>query len=147
VREFPGITEPSPSVTWSLDALHDDPRGHLRDRLIDILQGALTDHTGPEESLWILDRQHTCHRLWPHTRDDDLFLPRVLEGRSRPGRPLSPHPDENHHILLAHDLRFGTFGHPREHSLRVFGTELLDDIEHGVQHLLHRTLRRDGIPA
>ncbi|MFE2870920.1 DUF2716 domain-containing protein [Embleya sp. NPDC059259] len=144
---FPGITEPSPSITWSLDALNDDPGDRHLDRLVDVVQDGLTDHTGPGESLWILDWQHTCYRLRPDIPDTDMFLPRVLEGRSREGWPLGPYPSGDYHVFLAEDLRFGTFGHPWEHSLCVFGAELPDDIEEDVQRILGRPLRRDGAPA
>ncbi|MFI1585316.1 DUF2716 domain-containing protein [Embleya sp. NPDC020630] len=51
------------------------------------------------------------------------------------------------------DLRFGTFGHPWEHTLCVFGTELLDTIEHDVHRILgqprHRPhlVRQAGEPS
>ncbi|MGC0422712.1 hypothetical protein ABIA38_008257 [Embleya sp. AB8] len=54
-----------------------------------------------------------------------MFLPRVLEGRSREGWPFGPYPEGNYHVFLAEDLRFGTFGHPWEHTFCVFGAELL----------------------
>jgi hypothetical protein len=147
IYEFPGITEPSPSITWSLDELNDDPSYRRLDRLVDVVQDGLASCSKPGESLWILDWQHTCYRLRPDLPKTDMFLPRVLEGRSREGWPLSPYPDGDYYIFLAEDLRFGTFGHPWEHSLCVFGAELLDVIEEDVHQMLHRVLRRDGVAA
>ncbi|WP_414646490.1 DUF2716 domain-containing protein [Embleya scabrispora] len=94
----------------------------------------------------MLDWQHTCYRLRPDVPETDMFLPRVLEGRSREGWPFGLYPDGDYHIFLAQDLRFGTFGHPWEHTLCVFGAELLNVIEQDIHHILGRPLRRDGAP-
>ncbi|MFH9354804.1 IS3 family transposase [Kitasatospora sp. NPDC017646] len=113
----------------------------------DVVQEGLAGCSAPGESLWILDWQHTCYRLRPDLPATDMFLPRVLEGCSREGWPLSPYPDGDYFIFLAEDLRFGTFGHPWEHSLCVFGGELLDAIQDDLQQLLQVVLRRDGMTA
>ncbi|GAA1186042.1 hypothetical protein F4556_007181 [Kitasatospora gansuensis] len=147
MHDFPGITEPVPSITWSLDALNDDPGDRKLDHLVDLVQDGLAKCSNPGESLWILDWQHTCYRLRPDLPPTDMFLPRVLEGRSREGWPRSPYPDGDYYIFLADDLRFGTFGHPWEHSLCVFGSELLDAITEDVDQVLQRVLRRDGLSA
>ncbi|MEU2865764.1 DUF2716 domain-containing protein [Streptomyces mirabilis] len=101
--------------------------------------GSTSQSAGPSarslrEPLWILDWQHICYRLRPDLPSTDMFLPRVLEGRSREGWPLSPYPDGDYYIFLADDLRFGTFGHPWEHSLCVFGAELLEAIAEDVSN-------------
>ena len=145
IHAFPGITETSPSITWSLDVLSDDPGDRKLDRLVDVVQEGLAGCSAPGESLWILDWQHTCYRLRPDLPATDMFLPRVLEGRSREGWPLSPYPDGDYFIFLAEDLRFGTFGHPWEHSLCVFGGELLDAVQDDLRQLLQVVLRRDGM--
>ncbi|MFE3202543.1 DUF2716 domain-containing protein [Embleya sp. NPDC059237] len=111
------------------------------------VQDGLADRCAPGEFLWLLDWQHTCHRLRPDVPETDMFLPRVLEGRSREGRSFGPYPDGDHHVFLAQDLRFGTFGHPWEHTLCVFGAELLNTIEQDMHHILGRPLRRDGAPV
>ncbi|WP_439681065.1 DUF2716 domain-containing protein [Embleya sp. MST-111070] len=80
-------------------------------------------------------RRHPAHRR-----------ARVLEQRSREGRPFDPYPDGDYHVLLAQDLRFDTFGHLWEHTPCVFGTELLDTIDQNVHHNLGPPLRRTGRP-
>ncbi|MFC9086772.1 DUF2716 domain-containing protein [Nocardiopsis dassonvillei] len=42
------------------------------------------------------------------------------------------------------DLRTGTFGHPWENTLCVFGRDLLDRVENGLTALLGEPTRRDG---
>ncbi|WP_399171330.1 DUF2716 domain-containing protein [Streptomyces sp. TLI_171] len=65
-------------------------------------------------------------------------------GRSREGWPLSPYPDGDYFVFLAEDLRFGTFGHPWEHSLCVFGDDLLNAVQDDLHQLLPVVLRRNG---
>jgi hypothetical protein len=80
--EFPGIAEPIPSITWSLDALRDDP-GHCKlDRLIEVVQDGLVACLPAGEALLILDWQHTCYALRPDLPPSDVFLPAVLEGKA-----------------------------------------------------------------
>jgi hypothetical protein len=40
--------------------------------------------------------------------------------------PVSPFPDGDYYIFLSEDLTSGTFGHPWEQSLCVFGRVLVD---------------------
>jgi hypothetical protein len=76
-----------------------------------------------------------------------MFLPDMLMKDLRPGWPRSPYPDGDYPVLTAEDFRYGSFGHPWEHSLCVFGTELLDAIASQVTDLLSHVLRRGGQPA
>ncbi|MCD0482139.1 DUF2716 domain-containing protein [Streptacidiphilus sp. ASG 303] len=145
--DFPGIREPVPSVTWSLDALGDDPHSRRRDLLIDAVQDGLTACTPLGASLLILNWQHTCYALRPDLPPSDMFLPRVLEGRSREGWPLSPCPDGDYYIFLSEDLSLGSFGHPWENSLCLFGAPLLNEVADAVHRLLPTVLRRNGAPV
>lgn len=43
--------------------------------------------------------------------------------------PISVIPDGDHHIFLAEDFSFGTFGHPWEQTICVFGQQLIDAVE------------------
>jgi hypothetical protein len=146
LTEFPGIQEPAPSVTWSLDVLDDDPNGHRRDLVIDAVQDGLTACTPPGASLLILDWHHTCYALRPDLPPTDMFLPAVVEGRAQPGWPLSPYPDEDYTIFLAEDFSFGTFAHPWEPSLCLFGAPLLDKTANAIHRIMPTVLRRDGRP-
>ncbi|MFA7767591.1 DUF2716 domain-containing protein [Streptomyces sp. NRRL S-448] len=47
--------------------------------------------------------------------------------RCRDGKwPGSVYPDGDYHLYRTPELRFGTFGHPWEHTLCVFGAPLRD---------------------
>ena len=54
-------------------------------------------------------------------------------------------PDGDYSIFLATDLRLGTFGHPWEETLCVFGQPLLDSGV--VEDLALPIVRRDGRPG
>ncbi|GIF47636.1 uncharacterized protein DUF2716 [Asanoa ferruginea] len=138
MTRFPAIKEPAPSVTWSLAALDDDPGYGRLDHLTDVVHAGLTmaSANGP---ILALDWQHTCYEVWP-----GRIGPDTVDPPGSPGWPLSPYPDGDYYIYLAEDFRFGTFGHPWEHSLCVFGTELLRSTEAALHDLLGRPIRRDG---
>jgi hypothetical protein len=120
---WPAILEPVPSVTWSLDPLLGD--------LDDPVLAALAGCTPPDGALLALDWQHDSYRVWPHRAGDD-------------GWPLSVYPNGDYYSFLAEDLSFGTFGHPWERSLCVFGAPLLDRVADQLDGILPRVLRRDG---
>ncbi|MGW2254309.1 DUF2716 domain-containing protein [Kitasatospora sp. NPDC001660] len=144
---IPGISEPTPSVTWSLESLDDDPGYRKLDRLVGVVQDGLARCCRPGESLWLLDQPHTSYRLRPDLVPADASKPRVVEGQAWQGWPLSPYPDGNYSVQLAEDLRFGIFGHPSEKSICVFGADLLDAVAEEVGGLLPHVIRRDGRPV
>ncbi|MEV4622358.1 DUF2716 domain-containing protein [Asanoa sp. NPDC049573] len=136
MNRFPGIKEPAPSATWSLGRLDDDP-GYVRlDRLVEVVQGGLAALAG-DGPILALDWQHPCYEVWPNRIGPD-----TLEPPGRPGWPLSPYPDGDYFIYLADDFRFGTFGHPWELSLCVFGADLLGLIEADLHDLLGEPIRQ-----
>ena len=134
---WPAIKEPADSVTWSLDALVDDP-GYLKlDAMVDAVTAGLWACTRPEGTLLILDWQHACYRIRPHaiTPDDG------------PTWPRSVMPDGDYNIHLAEDFSYGTFGHPWEHSICVMGARLLDHVPHTLDDILVRRIREGGMPV
>ncbi|MFC7246955.1 DUF2716 domain-containing protein [Catellatospora aurea] len=135
MHRYPAITEPTPSVTWSLSSLDDDP-GYTR--LVEALHAGLTALVG-DGSILCLDWQHPSYRVWP-----SLVGPDNIDPPGGPGWPLSPYPDGDYFVYLAEDFRFGTFGHPWEPSLCVFGGNLLDLVEAELHEALGQVIRRDG---
>ncbi|MFJ9811261.1 DUF2716 domain-containing protein [Streptomyces sp. NPDC101158] len=129
---FPGIDEPVPSVTWSLDALDTPDGAGDEDRLEAleaVIRGALKDLSPPGGLLGFLDWQHTGYVFDPH---------RV----GGPGRPGAACPDGDYYLNVHPELRFGTFGHPWEHTLCVWGEDLLAAVEGQFIALLGAPLRR-----
>jgi hypothetical protein len=133
---MPGITEPSASLTWTLGDLHDPDEDGVG-RLQAIVEHGLRACVKPGEMLHWLDWHHVGYRFDP-------------ERVGRPGRPDWPgdvYPDGDYYLYLPADLRFGTFGHPWEHTLCVFGTELLAHVEDDLTALLGAPIRRGGHPG
>ncbi|WP_346533865.1 DUF2716 domain-containing protein [Micromonospora sp. DPT] len=108
------------------------------DRLVEVMHAGFTALAGAG-SILCLDWQHPSFRLWP-----SLVGPENIDPPGQPGWPLSPFPDGDYYIYLAEDFRFGTFGHPWELSLCVFGDDLLDLVEADLHDVLGKVMRRDG---
>ncbi|MFK0188880.1 DUF2716 domain-containing protein [Streptomyces rubiginosohelvolus] len=130
----PAIKEPGASVTWSLAVLDDDSPYERLDRLVEVVEQGLASCVGPNGTLLALDWQHTSYR----------FAPQCVGGPGQPAWPLSPYPDGDYYIYLSEDFRTGSFGHPWEGSLCLFGEELLDATSKHMEKLLGRPIRRSG---
>lgn len=81
-QRYPGITEPTPSVTWSLDGLAEEPGYPRLDRLVEVMHAAFTALAGAGPIL-CLDWQHPSYRVWP-----SLVGPENIDPPGRPGWPL-----------------------------------------------------------
>ncbi|WP_329613934.1 DUF2716 domain-containing protein [Streptomyces brevispora] len=134
VSRWPAIKEPAVSVTWSLFALDDDPNYERLDRLVEVVEQGLSSCTAPNEMLLALDWQHTSYR----------FAPREVGGHGQEGWPLSPYPDGDYYIYLSEDFRTGSFGHPWEESLCLFGEDLLHTTSAELNKVLGQPIRRSG---
>ncbi|MFI8769394.1 DUF2716 domain-containing protein [Streptomyces sp. NPDC053792] len=132
--KWPAIEEPVASVTWSLAALDNGPDDEHLDRLVAVVEQGLSSCAGPSGTLFALDWQHTSYR----------FAPQEVGGPGQLDWPLSPYPDGDYFIILAEDFRFGSFGHPWEESLCLFGEELLDVAATEVDKVLGPPIRRSG---
>lgn len=126
---WPGIREPSPSITYSISdrsTFVDD----LDTQALAVFRGVVER----EARMYILDWQHTCFWFYPHRSGIEQF-------------EISVFPDGDYHIFLAEDFSFGMFGHPWEETVCVFGERLLRAMEQHRPHLLTSVLRRDGNAA
>ncbi|AWZ08836.1 hypothetical protein DRB96_29215 [Streptomyces sp. ICC1] len=107
----------------------------LTDGLDRILRPALRALTPPGERLHRLDWQHTGHDFDPHR----------VGGPGEPEWPGEVYPNGDYYLYLQPDLLFGTFGHPWEQTLCVWGAGLLAAVEAELTGLLGEPLRRrDG---
>ncbi|MCX4781434.1 DUF2716 domain-containing protein [Streptomyces sp. NBC_01264] len=125
----PGFDAPAPSVTWRLkDAPTDEP-----DR---ILRASLRALTPAGQRLHWLDWQHTGYDFDPHR----------VGGSGEPRWPGRAYPNGDYYLYLHPDLRFGTFGHPWERTLCVWGAGLLAAVEAELTEVLGEPLRRRDTP-
>jgi len=123
--EWPGIDEPAGSATWSLSALDDDPGYLLLDRMVAVIQRGLASCA---DELYALDWHHESYRFPTSAKD----------------WPLSPFPDGDYYVYLTPDFRLGTFGHPWEYTLCVFGEALVTAISAEVTEVRGEPVRRSA---
>lgn len=127
-EKFPGITEPPDSVTWAGQFAREE-------QLTPVVRRGLAACAEPGELIYFADPYHY----------GTAAEPRRVGG---PGQPEWLEPvvaDGDYAINVPHDLRFGTFAHPWEDSLCVWGAGLLAHVEAELDAVLPR-LRTGGKP-
>jgi hypothetical protein len=125
-RQFPGITEPPGSATWHVGDL-DDAQA---DALSDIVHKGLRSCVEPGEELYWLDWHHAGYRFDPARVDE-----------AGPHWPGFVFPGGDYFLYLTGDLRLGTFGHPWEETVCVFG-DLLTRIDAELTAAIGEPIRR-----
>jgi hypothetical protein len=114
----PAIAEPEPSVTIDLGPVFVGPSptfaaGKAAVNALALL--AMTKALPAEERLLVLDWQHLCHWFWPHRHavaNDQRWSVEVF-------------PNGDYYAFLTQDMTEGTFGHPWEQTLCIFGRRLM----------------------
>lgn len=137
-EHWPGIREPVPCLTYSIaDAFTGD---EAVDKAVEAdlhttALAAFRQVVSPSEHFYALDWQHNCFRFYPHhefpAHDADAWAVPVL-------------PNGDYYIFLGPDFSFGTFGHPWESSICIFGKPMLAAFERFRPKIFTRLLRRDG---
>ncbi|CAM5305939.1 hypothetical protein SAVIM338S_00525 [Streptomyces avidinii] len=128
----PAITDPVPCAVWNLHS-HHRIVPDLPGELDAIVQRGLFTATEPGEFVHWLDWNHDGYR----------YDPRRTHVPGRPPRPgKGAYPDGDYYLHLTADLRLGTFGHPWEQTLTVWGPKLLDAVEADLTELLGKPARR-----
>jgi hypothetical protein len=125
-RVKPAISEPSPFVTFNLA---DDRADARLDAVNALFLNAFRAVIPADGRMFVLDWQHTSYSYFPHRGDGKW--------------PLGIYPDGDYFIFLADDFSFGTFGHPWQLSLCVFGQPLLNALD-GRLHQLLNVVRSAG---
>jgi hypothetical protein len=117
-ERWPAIQEPAPSVTLDLAPVFNGRQSEFAagQRAINaIALLAMIRVTAATERLLVLDWQHPSYWFWPHRqaiREDGLW-------------PVEVFPNGDYYIFLTEDMTAGTFGHPWEQTLCVFGDQLV----------------------
>jgi len=147
-QDWPGIREPEPSITWSIQAALADPDPLMIEThrtfnraLLEALQGFLP----LQSAVLALDWQHPCYEFFPHDHEGSV-RPDGYGAKPSPWRvPVLP--DGDYSIFLAHDFSWGTFGHPWEGTLCVWGHPLVGLLSPFLDESLGTAVRRDGRAA
>ncbi|MBG0831674.1 DUF2716 domain-containing protein [Planomonospora sp. ID67723] len=138
-EEWPSIREPKPSFTWSLLEIMNDPieesmEGVKVSRLQSMIEQGISVCTPPGGWVYSIDWYHEAIR----------FQPRSVGGSGQRRWPGSIFPDGDYYIYVSEDLSFGTFAHPWEKTLCIFGGELISLVYEGVTAIVGSPVRRDG---
>jgi hypothetical protein len=121
-EEWPGIFEPYPSVTLSVSGVFDawdTPAFEAQEEAVNVeVLGALVNVFAPDDVLLACDAVH----------DDYWFRPHVQAVAEARAWPIEPFPEGEYSFFLALDCSVGTFGHPWEQSICVFGEPLVAEL-------------------
>ncbi len=122
-REFPGIEEPVPSVTYSYSRNQkaDEESSFLFEQdLTRRVLVAFREIVAPGDSLLALDWQHQCYSVDPHAIEPSELAANWL---------IPVLPDGDYSIFLTKHFDVGIFGHPWEETICVFGQPLIAALE------------------
>lgn len=135
---WPGIREPLESVTYQIGGAYGAPDRYARitldlsHKLVAALQRCVADG----DVVHVLDWQHRSYEFDPH-------VPFSFESAN--DWPIPALPNGDYYLFLDPELRFGTFGHPWEQSLCIFGQTLVDAIGADLRLLFGRPIRVGGM--
>lgn len=128
--DFPGIDEPSPSVTFALPRVGVQKRLPTGTEVADLesaMLAAFRACTSPQERIYALDWHHDSFRLQPHASFEEWQVPML--------------PDGDYYIFLATDFSWGLFGHPWEWTMCAFGMPLLAALKYRSPRLFSTPIR------
>ena len=135
--EWPGVREPTPSVTYAIGHIYGEPEARATALEADLEAAllaafrALSPASGSDAFVYALDWQHPAYRFHVHSSQAAAEEWRV---------PALPNGD--YYIFLAPDFRWGVFGHPWEQTMCVFGAELLAALAHRAPRLFGQPVRQ-----
>ncbi|MAE50781.1 MAG: sugar epimerase [Micavibrio sp.] len=138
--DYPGILEPFPSLTYSIDdiyserisstepVIYDEYNQDLQEKFLTIFKTL----TAPDEWIYALDWQHPCYKFYPHTPfEKDQFKEWPI--------PILPNGD--YFIFLEKDFKYGVFGHPWQGTMCIFGKPILNALENNMPNLFTKIVR------
>lgn len=131
---WPAIREPTPSLTFDLSVVEDGPQRGAAYDAINAEALRCFVFALPDIAEWfVLDWQHPAYR----------FRPSVQAQTWQPEWRVPVYPDGDYYAFLTPDMAEGTFGHPWERTLCVFGERLLGTLGTSLATWLPLR-RRDG---
>jgi hypothetical protein len=141
-KDWPGILEPNPSVTYSISSFYGISTAIAtdmqKDLSVETLEALRKCVRGTRERVYALDWNHTCYWFYPNAifraKETDAWKVPIL-------------PNGDYYIFLAEDFRFGIFGHPWEQTICIFGQELLDAFATAPPKTLTHIVRKNGVPT
>jgi hypothetical protein len=136
-RDWPSITEPKPSVTLDLAPTW-TTSGRMAFDPDELILGLLVAAFPASERLVAINYNHYAWWFWPHqfsavSRESLYSEDSTQEIMVKPGIFVAadswhvhPFPNGDYSIVASEDMTSGTFGHPWEQTLCVFGTGMAE---------------------
>lgn len=122
----PVIEEPKGSITFDLEGASGTWAVHAINALV--VWALAQVEVDEDRPLFVIDWQHPAYRFWPRRS--------VLYGQEGPFPfQVFPFPDGDYYAFITDDMSEGTFGHPWEPSLCVFGDTLVPILRDGLSPL------------
>ena len=138
-RDFPGISEPTPSVTFDISNIYCDKAFALNKNLQENFLKVFQNITNNDDWIYALEWQSSCYKFFPH-KPFDLVC--HYEGCSEPMEWIIPIlPDGDYYIFLTQDLKSGVFGHPWEKTMCIFGENLLQELNQNMPKIFGKPIR------
>jgi Protein of unknown function (DUF2716) len=122
----PGISEPIDSITFRLAEKYEDS---WLDELQLSIFNSLQVCNAFKHEVYYLDWQHAS------------YLVNEVDGKEG---LLNGFPDGDYAIFLDRDMSIGTFGHPWEYSICVFGEQFVISLLQNKPRILDRVIRNRG---
>ncbi len=131
-KNFPGFTEPAPSLTYSFRDIWGENYAALNSDLETKALAIFRQATSAEEFIFALDWQHRCYKFYPH---------RVgVEGCK--AWLIPPLPNGDYAVFLEKSFAYGWLGHPWEQTICLFGQPILLALESHPPQVFRNTLRQ-----
>ncbi len=146
----PGIREPYHSITFDVSAYYEAQNPEALERELNVCVFNAFKEIRPSHSqLYALDWQHPGYEVsldafTPEQFNNLYFEHGGLLWTGENGANyylIQPFPDGDYHLFITPDLRNGLFGHPWDHTICVFGKELVHRLEISAPALLSRPIR------
>ncbi len=126
VEAFPGIEEPKDSITFRLAEGYDDS---MLDELQASILGALEACNAFEKEVYYLDWQHESYQIGEPVKEEIW---------------ANGFPDGDYAVFLGNGMSIGSFGHPWEYSICLFGENFVKQILQQRPRMLSAVLRNRG---
>jgi hypothetical protein len=126
VDAFPGIEEPHDSITFRLADEYDEA---MLDELKSSILSSLKICNAFTEEVYFLDWQHESFQLF-ESKIEEIWV--------------NGFPNGDYAIFLANQMCMGTFGHPWENSICLFGRHFVQEVLNNKPRILDSVIRNRG---
>jgi hypothetical protein len=133
---WPGIVEPTPSRTFSMQHIYGSEFDRLTWELSAFYPDCFAKVTPIGQTIKVLDWQHPCFTYDPHAG---------YEFEAMEDWPIPPLPNGDYYIFLTEDLSEGFFGHPWEQTICVMGDAFVRQLENAPPEVFSNLVRIDGV--